>query len=311
MAELTSMPSIPKLYAQAAAKGASHQLKSALTGTPLGGLLKKVPLGGSSKAHGNAVLPTERVSVSGQSIERQKLVSYQRLMKDTVRDELPSVFLHAAAFPVALAAMSTADFPLPLMGMVHLKNVVEHRRVVAPEEILNISAWTENLQAHYAGTQFDAVAEISVGDEVVWRGVSTYLSKGTFLAGKPERPEREERDTDTPQSIATWKLSGDTGRDYAEVSGDFNPIHLGTIPAKIAGMKGAIVHGMYSAGRALAATAPNGQPYEWSIEFEAPVFLPAIVAFEAHASGETGKTEFSGWNAKNQRRHFVGWVARR
>ncbi|GAA2548751.1 acyl dehydratase [Neomicrococcus aestuarii] len=315
MAILSTMPSVPKLYAQAAAQGIGGSLKGALVKA----FVPKNPLNRTpvvkppvSAESAGVVLPEEKFTVQNHRVDREALVKYQRVMKDTVRDELPSVFLHAQTFPVALHAMSQPEFPLPLMGLVHLANEVDHRRTVRPDEELTVTAWTENPRAHFAGIQFNAVAEIAVGEDVVWRGVSTYLVKGQFLLGNPERPEREEIDLASQRATALWSLGAETGREYAAVSGDFNPIHLSSASAKVAGMKGAIAHGMYSAGRALAATAPHFEAYQWSITFEQPVFLPAKVSFESHAaSDEPGKSEFSGWNSKKQRRHFVGWIARR
>ena len=82
--------------------------------------------------------------------------------------------------------MVRADFPLPLLGMVHLDNVVEHRRPIGAAEELEIAAWPENLRPHRAGTQLDMVVEVSAGGETVWRGVSTYLAKGIGAGVAPE-----------------------------------------------------------------------------------------------------------------------------
>lgn len=41
-----------------------------------------------------------------------------------------------------------------------------------------------------------------------------------------------------------WTITGEEIRSYAEVSGDFNPIHTDPIYAEKAGLKGCIAHGM-------------------------------------------------------------------
>nr|WP_231366504.1 MaoC/PaaZ C-terminal domain-containing protein [Zhihengliuella flava] len=240
-------------------------------------------------------------------------------MGDTVRDELPSVFVHGLAFPVAMSVMVRADFPLPLLGMVHLRNHVEHRRVIDPAESLSITAWAEGLDAHYAGLTVDVVAEVSAGDEVVWRGVSTYLAKGHQLDGvvRPDRPERP--DWQPPAKTGLWRLGTDTGRQYARVLGDWNPIHLTAASAKMLGLKRHIVHGMYAAGRALTVAVPrvvsDGGGYDWDIDFVAPVFLPGTVQFSAATASpeaSTGDTvEFAGWKRGADRPHFVGSVTPR
>jgi acyl dehydratase len=59
-------------------------------------------------------------------------------------------------------------------------------------------------------------------------------------------------DFKAPDPTALWQLGVDTGRAYAAVSGDFNPIHLSVLSAKALGMRRSIAHGMYLASRALA-----------------------------------------------------------
>ncbi len=45
-------------------------------------------------------------------------------------DVLPAGFVHVLAFPVTTALMVRDDFPLPLLGMVHLANTVTQHRPV-------------------------------------------------------------------------------------------------------------------------------------------------------------------------------------
>src|SRR5699024_747819 len=141
----------------------------------------------------------------------------------------------------------------------------------------------------------------------LWSGVSTYLGIGSFVAGKPE--ERQDRRGQggfaPPRKTAQWNLSAGAGRDYAAVSVDYNPIHVSNLAAKALGQRGVIVHGMYSAARMLEGREPESAGHRWSIEFEAPVALPAKVAFAAEDVSEDTQ-RFTGWNARKNRRHFTG-----
>ena len=77
-----------------------------------------------------------------------------------------------------------------------------------------------------------------------------------------------------------WRVPADTGRRYAAVSGDRNPIHLHPLPARLLGQPGAIAHGMWTHARCLAALAGR-LPDAFTVEvaFKRPVRLPADVAF--------------------------------
>ncbi|MBD7994123.1 hypothetical protein H9639_02260 [Arthrobacter sp. Sa2CUA1] len=258
-------------------------------------------------------LPAARHSVPQARVNLTNLTDFQRLVMHSAQDTLPSGYVHTFAFPVAMSVMAREDFPLPLLGMVHLRNEVRHLRPIHYTEPLSVTAWAENLAGHRAGTQVELVAEVRSGAELVWTGRSVYLAKGVFLP-RFDRPARgaERADFTPPLPTAQWRLGADAGRNYARVSGDFNPIHLSSLSAKALGMKRSIAHGMYLASRVVAEAVPAVQgPFEWDIEFESPVFLPATVSLrisDTGAVGERTETTFTGWNQRSRRRHFHGSV---
>jgi len=293
---LAEMPSLSKLYVNAAAQAARRRL-----------------LG----AHDAAVLPTDSHEVRGVTIGVENLTAYQHLIGETASDVLPAGFIHAIAFPLAMSVMNRDDFPLPLLGMIHLRNSVEQRSPIVFTDALDMTARVENLRGHRAGTQVDVIAEVrrAGSPDVHWRGISTYLAKGVFLPGidKPTAAPPKS-DFTAPDPTALWHLGVDTGRAYAAVSGDFNPIHLSVLSAKALGMRRSIAHGMYLAARALADVGPaRGDSFTWDVEFEAPVFLPSRVALEIatdqSGSGAWKHSTFVAWNPGSGRRHFSGMVA--
>lgn len=293
---LGEMPSLSKLYVNAAAGAARRRL-----------------LG----SHPGAALPATGHEVRGVHADVGQLTAYQHLVGETASDVLPAGFLHAMAFPVAMSIMNRDDFPLPLLGMIHLRNAVEQFRPVRFTEALDVSARAEALRAHRAGTQLDIVAEIraSGDDSILWRGVSTYLAKGAYLPGIDKASGGTPTQQFTaPDPTAIWQLGVDAGRAYAAVSGDFNPIHLSVLSAKALGLRRSIAHGMYLASRALADVgAAKGDSFRWDVAFEAPVFLPARVALDISTVQAKGagwvRSDYVGWNPRSGRKHFSGSVA--
>jgi acyl dehydratase len=288
---LGEMPTLSRLYLTAASTAARH----------------KLGVGQQTEQ-----LPAVRHTVDGVHIAPDRVSGFQQLMHGTVRDTLPSVFLHSVAFPVAMSVMTRQDFPLPLLGMVHLANRVNHLRPVHFAEPLTVTAWAEGLRGHHAGTQVELHTRIDAGGETVWEGVSDYLAKAVYLPGldKAMRPERT--DFIPPQPTARWRLGPEAGREYAGVSGDFNPIHLSAVSAKMLGLKRSIAHGMYLASRVLTSVeATASEPFSWRIDFAAPVFLPATVAVRIHDTERDGSweaSEFTGWGERSHRLHFTGCV---
>ncbi|AJT42873.1 dehydratase [Psychromicrobium lacuslunae] len=289
--ELSEAPSLSKLYAKAASS----------TALGLVGLARR-----------SSVFPNTEYRLSGLRADREKLRDFNRLMHGSDRDELPAGFAHIMVFPTSIALMAADDFPLPLVGAVHLANRVEQRRRVDPTESFSARVWAQNPAQHRAGTQVEIAAELSTerAGEVVWSSVSTYLARGVKLPGLSavQTPEREK--FSVPDANAQWALSSDIGRRYAALSGDVNPIHMSSLSARALGMKGAIAHGMYLASRALASAQPAGlEAFEWRAEFATPTFIPGLVSvrFEEIAEG----VKYQGWNARNGKPNFFGSVSPR
>jgi hypothetical protein len=303
---LGEMPSLSRLYLNAAAQAARRRV----LGT-----------------HNASVLPDASHEVRGITADVGNLTAYQHLIGETASDVLPAGYIHALTFPLAMSVMNRDDFPLPLLGMIHLSNHVEQRSPVLFSEPLDVTARVENLRGHRTGTQLDVVAEVrgAGAPDLRWIGVSTYLAKGVFLPGidklpgsdrpSPHNPSPHNARTEfmAPDPTALWQLGVDTGRAYATVSGDFNPIHLSVLSAKALGMRRSIAHGMYLASRALADVGPvKGDSFAWGVEFDAPVFLPGRVALHIStaqdADGAWQRSDFVAWNPRSGRRHFSGAV---
>ncbi|NKX53913.1 MaoC family dehydratase [Arthrobacter mobilis] len=288
---LPELPSVSRLLVHAATTAARERLS------------------GTSRP---AALPAVRHTVDSVRVELERLTRFQHLVGGTVRDSLPSAFLHTVTFPVAMSVLTRADFPLPLPGLVQLANHVRQYRAVHFAEPLTLSAWVENLRGHYAGTRLDVRTEVLADGEAVWQGTSEYLAKGVFRPGLDTgaRPARE--DFTPPAPTARWRLGVDAGREYAMVSGDFNPIHLSTVSARLLGMKRSIAHGMYLASRVLAGIeAVAGDEHEWNIRFAAPVYLPAALALRIEDESRNEHwvaSSFTAWGEHSRRLHFSGSV---
>ena len=325
---------LPALYATAgaraatsaaggAASSAARAVLPALRRSPLGRVLPP-SLRSSDDSRGTDALELPRVAhvVDGLSADAEWHEKFCRVVHANPRPLGPgsaetAVFsgaLHSIAFPVAMSVLTRKDFPLPVLGMVHLSNTVHHLADVAVGEPVTATAWTENLRPHRSGTVLDAVVTLTREDgTVAWAGRSVYLAKGVHTATAGEQPGPGEGAAahhapfEAPQPTGQWSLGAGTGREYAAVSGDYNPIHLSDPSARALGMKGAIAHGMYTASRALALTGvPAGVPFSWSVEFATPVRLPATVAVAVDDDGRGAHWSASRvqvWDPKRGRPH--------
>lgn len=293
----------------------------------LGPLYARAAVAAAMPGAGNE-LPDREVVVRGVRVDRGHLAAYDRVCGFRVTDRLPPTYLHVLAFPLSVTLMAGRGFPFPLPGLVHVANRIEVRRPVDAAEAVDLAVRTVDLRPHRRGRQFDVVATVTVGDEVVWQGVSTYLRRGP--GGEEAADDGREEAVPAPGSeveTARWRVPADTGRRYGAVSGDRNPIHTSVLAAKAFGFPRTIAHGMYTAARALATVgAARGEAYEWVVEFARPVVLPAEVAVRVARDGEeaddgdrgasgkdpgvdgSGPFSYAVWDPRSGRPHLTGAV---
>jgi acyl dehydratase len=248
-----------------------------------------------------ADLPDTTLVLRGVGTDLDRLAAYDRVCGYRLADQLPSTYPHVLAFPLAMRLMSGNDFPFPVIGLVHVANRIEQLRPIGTGERLDIAVHAAGLRPHERGRQFDMLATASVNDEVVWRGVSTYLRKGPANGERGPRPTPAE----PPTPSARWRVERSVGPEYARVSGDRNPIHTSRLGARAFGFARPIAHGMWSKARCLAALEGRLPPaYAVEVAFKLPILLPATVAFSA-APQDSG-WDFALHDARSGKPHLTG-----
>ena len=234
---------------------------------------------------GGSTLPADggRLTLESVDVDDVRLDEYQKACGFRISDDVPSTFLHVLAFPLATEIMAARNFPLPLVGLVHVENRIAQLRPVRRGEQLTLDVHAADLRPHRVGRQVDLVTEVRVGGEVVMREASTYLRREkTSGSSGDSRPASPADTSAAPVAEVQWRLPEGTGRRYAGVSGDVNPIHMSNLSAKALGFPRAIAHGMYVAARTISALEyrlPDSYVHE--VSFKKPVLLPATVRFAA------------------------------
>ncbi|HEV2784663.1 MAG TPA: MaoC/PaaZ C-terminal domain-containing protein [Actinophytocola sp.] len=272
-----------------------------LTATPnLTALFGKAVLTGFTRR--GTRLPDTVYEQPNVSVDRTHLARYDRVCEFRLTDELPVTYPHVLAFPLQVKLMTDPGFPFPLIGSVHLANRIIRIRPLRVDERLTLRVHVENLRDHARGRQFDMISEVLVAGEPVWTGVSTYLRRGGGSGAEKAR-ERVE----PPEPTAVWRVPGNIGRRYAEVSGDRNPIHLHPLAARLFGFPRAIAHGMWTKARCLAAFEGRlPEAYTVDVRFKLPVLLPARTGFAASTVDQGWGFEL--FDARTGRPHLAGTV---
>jgi acyl dehydratase len=252
--------------------------------------------------------PAKVLVLEGAAVDRQRLAAYDRVCGFSLRETLPPTFPHMLAFPLHLALMTDPSFPFPAIGLVHIHNRITVHRPVRAVDVMSIRVHAGPTQPHPRGTQFAIHTQARVGEELVWEEVSTNLRRGRSEEGAPtpEVPSAE----DLP-ATATWALKGDLGRRYAGVSGDYNPIHIHPLSARLFGFPSAIAHGMWTKARCLAALEPRlPGAYTVEVAFKRPIVLPTKVQFAARPTDDaSGEARFGVRDAREGTPHLDGVVS--
>ncbi|MBY8866294.1 MaoC family dehydratase [Streptomyces sennicomposti] len=244
------------------------------------------------RPHPRASYPRTRLTLPSLRVDPARLAAYERVCGFPAgAGVLPVTYPHLLGFPLAMRLMSRADFPLPLLGLVHTSIDVTRHTALPATGTYELTVYIAGLQPHRRGTEAVVVTELREGGAVVWASTSTYLARhrtgGTASApreaSEASEPASDERREPLPE-VDRWRLAGDLGRRYGAASGDRNPIHLHPLSARLFGFPRAIAHGMWTVARCLAA---HGAPDAALVRaaFRAPVLLPGEVVYAADAIG--------------------------
>jgi hypothetical protein len=221
-------------------------------------------------------LPDHELVVADVSVDAERLAAYDAVCGYRLGDRLPPTYPHVLAFPLHVQLMTDRAFPLPVTGLLHLRNVITVRQPLLLGQPMTLRVRAQELARHPKGTTVTFVADAAVEEETVWSSCSTYLARGVEVPAAADLIEAASTDELPQHTAAVIRVPGDAGRRYAAVSGDVNPIHLHSLAARAFGFPRAIAHGMWSKASCLAALEGR-LPDSCTIDvaFDKPVLLPA------------------------------------
>lgn len=269
-----------------------------------------VPFGGGL-AEGETI-PRIEAELDGVTVDRRSLTRYNEVCGFGRGESLPVTYPHILAFPVHMAVLTHRDFPLRLLGLVHVRNEITQHRAIGLDETLGLKVRTGGHRSKHNGIEFDLMTEVfDLEGKKVWDSTSTMLSRGAGTGKRSGRKKKAEEDVLEVGRYATWDAPADVGRRYAMAAGDVNPIHLSALSAKLFGFPRAIAHGMWLKARTAAEIADDIQREHYTIRvaFKKPVLLPSPVMLKYHPH-EKG-IDFALMNPDAEVTHMVGDIAYR
>lgn len=218
-------------------------------------------------------------------IDRRHIDAYKAFCGFPSDQSVPLSYWYLVAQRAQLTLMMDSRFSYPIPGMVHVANFMhEHQPIdIALPIQVEITANQEpSGDSGWLFVTFDVRIIQSGIQRVVCR--SRYLGKrGRKRTVAPDGSKENFVDSGADSlMLGNWTLEANTGRRYARISGDYNPIHLWPWSARLLGFKRPIAHGMFLVSKAQMMLEQSiGKPIaELNADFLKPAMLPGRLRIE-------------------------------
>ncbi|KNC85647.1 hypothetical protein SARC_02168 [Sphaeroforma arctica JP610] len=195
--------------------------------------------------------------------------------------EIPVLYPQTQMFMSLIERLCEADYPFPLLGMVHVSNFVRQERALRVDETFTSKFKVcEAVRNSKRGTIVEYQSHLVDAEGLIpWTSTMTVL----HVHRNPLTPDDVKNAIEVPVEgddvvEKPFLLAESAGRKYAAVSGDYNPIHMHGMLAKLMGFRKAIAHGLYTIGTVNAEimnTTPAKFPIVTQAYFKRPAFLPS------------------------------------
>jgi len=231
-------------------------------------------------------LPDIQAQWQGARADSVSLKSYCSTLDIKPVGHLPIAYPHVLVGPMHINMLSHQSFPIRLLGALHLKNRIVQYRPIGCDELIDIDARLGDFCLVEKGVEFDLVTRISVDGNLVWEETSIYFVRGRFGGAEHPATVKSFELTSLPETkvLHSWHVPRNRGRQYARLSGDYNPIHISALAAKMFGFERDIAHGFGVLAQALeyskrlSDTRADGQAVQVDVVFKGPVFLGSDVS---------------------------------
>jgi acyl dehydratase len=234
-----------------------------------------------------AAIPRMSVEVPALRADAPRLAAYRTLCG--FRDEgVPVTFPQVQALRLQIHLLTRREFPLPLLGAVHLRNTIAQLRPIEADKHYRVRVELLGGRTRERGVEFDVATRYYDGQRLVWESVATALYRARGGGRGGTRGGQAKDPLERLQERATFDATTDIGRRYGRVSGDRNPIHLWRLGGRLFGLPGHIAHGMWSLARCVALLNDSmpEQPFDVAVDFKQPLVLPSRVSLLAAAAND-------------------------
>ncbi len=190
--------------------------------------------------------------------------------------KLPVLYPHVLASPVYMHLLSRKEFPIPLIGSLHLRNHIIRHRPIDDREPLTLEVMTGEKRIVKQGIEFDFTILISSDGERLWESITTWLKKGNYGTANMQSPHADIiGPLHNGREHAESYIPKDIGKRFARITGDYNPIHISKFAASLFGLKRDVAHAMWVCADTIRQLPRHERrsPLRVDLAFKGPLFL--------------------------------------
>jgi len=239
----------------------------------------------------------QRIYTKTLSIDNKHYGKFCQEVAWPVSEHVHPLYLQMLSLPLQMRCLLDKQSPFPLLGLIHCANKVEVFEHCDLSEPFECRVRFSDVRPHSRGWEVDVLLEALQSSKCVYRAVSSYLVKVKAVHVAPRVAQTGNGESDEGgqrEFLSSFFANADTGRRYAAISGDYNPIHLSTISAKMFGFKTAIAHGMWTLACVISQFVENtAGPANAEADVDANVERTAIA--EKEQGSEDDGALYSGY----------------
>lgn len=236
----------------------------------------RILTGGRRGLKSSSEIPQLRARWSGLRLDRAQLARYRENTLVVNEPDLPIHFPHVLASPLHLTMLSEPEFPLKLLGAVHLRNHSIRYRPVRLEERLDMEACLVGGRCRPQGVELDLDTWLESAGELVWSERTTFLIRSRTSEHDEPSPLADIFPwSEGAEPVVSFRVPPRAGKRFAALTGDYNPIHVSWPLARAFGFKRDLVHGMWGVARAGQGLPElnTDQPVRIDLSFKGPLYM--------------------------------------
>ena len=240
----------------------------------------------------------QRIYTKTLNIDNKHYSKFCQEVAWPVSEHVHPLYLQMLSLPLQMRCLLDKQSPFPLLGLIHCANEVEVFEHCNLSESIECRVRFSDVRPHSRGWEIDVLLEAFQSSKRIYKAVSSYLVKVKAVhvaprGAKSKNAERNAENTERKQRdfLSNLTATADTGRRYAAISGDYNPIHLSTVSAKAFGFKSAIAHGMWTLSRVISQFVETAGPEASAVTTENSATREGVDKNNRMCSGDIKKVE--------------------